>query len=577
MDDRRPRLPSVRRFAPEEGSHGSSSAPGAPREADESGVEESGAQAPALGTPARDEADTTTGAGETPSPEELRSRLRLVEAGPPDPAGTADPADPADPAGSVGSAASSDAAGQASGEPGSWKAERASRWSARISRFWGFMEGGSAHTNFWLVLGSTLALTAIGLTMVLSSSSVDAFGESGSSFTLFTRQAMWAVGGLLGMLVISRLPDRSLGLLGWVLMILSGILLALVVFTPLGHEVNGSRNWIRIGSIGGQPSELAKLALVLWGAAVLTRKGRLVRRFVHWAMPLVLPGTLSILLLVLLGGDLGTSLIILLMVGTLLFTVGVSWRYFVVTAASAVIAVLLLAWTSANRLFRIQAWLGMNCDHASDPCHQSQQGIYALATGGFWGVGLGQSRQKWHYIPEVENDFILTVLGEELGLLGTLVVLLLFGALIVGIFRIAANSDDRFARLACMGIAAWLVGQAFINIGMVTGLLPVIGVPLPFISYGGSALTCALLAVGVVLNFAHRRRRQERAQDPADPREAAPADVATSAEGPAPAPSAPARAPRGAPPSVSLPTAHRQRPARIRLGAGDDRKKADTP
>lgn len=394
--------------------------------------------------------------------------------------------------------------------PGRWKLERSSRWSDRISRFWTFMEGGSAHTNFWLVLGSTLALTAIGLTMVLSSSSVDAFGDSGNSFTLFSRQVVWAAGGLLGMMLISRMPDRSLALLGWVLMVVSGVLLALVVFTPLGHEVNGSKNWIRLGPIQGQPSELAKFALVLWGSAVLTKKGRLVRQFVHWMTPLVLPGAVSILVLVLLGGDLGTSLIILLIVGALLFTAGVSWRYFALTAASAAVTVALLAWTSPNRLFRIQAWMGTNCDHPLDPCHQAQQGIYALATGGFWGVGLGQSRQKWHYIPEVENDFILTILGEELGLLGTLVALMLFGTLILGMFRIAANSDDRFARFACMGIAAWLVGQSFINIGMVTGLLPVIGVPLPFISYGGSALTCALLAVGVVLNFAHRRRRQER-------------------------------------------------------------------
>ncbi|MFD5820961.1 putative lipid II flippase FtsW [Nesterenkonia xinjiangensis] len=525
MDDRRPRLPSVRRPA--------SSAPDSRPEA---------APAEHGPTTAADAEDAAAGASRPaaePSPEELRSRIHVVETAGPDAGGVTEAQAPA-------------------GEPGGWKVERASRWSGRIRRFWRFTEGGSAHTNFWLVLGSTLALTAIGLTMVLSSSSVDAFGNSGSSFTLFIRQAMWAGVGLIGMFLISRLPDRALGLFGWVLMIFSGLLLALVVFTPLGHEVNGSKNWLRLGPVQGQPSELAKLALVLWGAAVLTRKGRLVRQFVHWVMPLVLPGALSILVLVLLGGDLGTSLIILLMVGTLLFTVGVSWRYFAVTAVSAVVAVLLLAWTSSNRLFRIQAWLGMNCDHASDPCHQSQQGIYALATGGFWGVGLGQSRQKWHYIPEVENDFILTILGEELGLLGTLVVLLLFGALILGIFRVATNTTDRFARLACMGIAAWLVGQAFINIGMVTGLLPVIGVPLPFISYGGSALTCALLAVGVVLNFAHRRRREDRDRGHAGPEETRTGESRTSS-----------RVARSRVPEPS--------PERSRRPAGQNRKKAVSP
>lgn len=421
------------------------------------------------------------------TPEERRRNLRLVEDTAP--GESSDQETPSD--GSLGRR---------------WRQERDARRADRVTRIWGFLEGGNPYTNYWLILGATLALAATGLTMVLSSSSVDAFGDSGSSFTLFTRQASWAVIGLAGMFIISRVPTRMLGAFGWFLMILASVLLVLVAFTPLGVEGGGSTNWIRLGPVQGQPSEIAKLALVLWGSAVLARKGRLIQQFSHWMMPFVVPGALFVLLLVLLGGDLGTSLIILVLVGTMLFTAGVAMRYFLISAAGALVAVLLLMWMTPYRMMRVYAWLGLNCDHPLEPCHQTEQGFYALASGGFWGVGLGQSRQKWAYIPEVENDFIFTIIGEELGLLGTLLVLSLFAVLTLGIFRVAAAATDRFTRLVCMGTAAWLVGQSFINIGMVTGLLPVVGVPLPFISYGGSALTCALIAVGVILNFARRQR-----------------------------------------------------------------------
>ncbi|WP_300344891.1 putative lipid II flippase FtsW [Nesterenkonia sp.] len=384
-----------------------------------------------------------------------------------------------------------------------WKAERAQRRTERIRKIWDFFEGGNPYTNYWLVLGATLALAAVGLTMVLSSTSVDADGQA---FTTATRQAVWAMIGLVGMVTITYVPTRWLGTIGWILMLVSGVLLILVALSPLGHTAGGSTNWIRIGPVQGQPSELAKLALVLWGAAVLARKGSLIKHFTHWMMPFVAPGALAVLVLVLAGGDLGTSIIIIVLVGAMLFAAGVAMRYFLAAAAFAAVAVAALMWITPYRMMRVYAWLGLNCDLPEEPCYQTQQGFYALASGGFWGVGLGQSRQKWAYIPEVENDFIFTIIGEELGLLGTCLVLGLFAVLVVGVFRIAAASSDRFVKFVCMGIVAWLVGQAFINIAMVTGIIPVVGVPLPFISYGGSALTCAMIAVGVVLNFARRQR-----------------------------------------------------------------------
>lgn len=384
-----------------------------------------------------------------------------------------------------------------------WRADRAARRTERVRRLWDFFEGGNPYTNYWLVLGATIALSAMGLTMVLSSTSVTADGQA---FTTATRQAVWAVVGVIGMIAMTLVPTRWMGTIGWVLMFLSSALLVLVAFSPLGHTAGGSTNWIRIGPVQGQPSELAKLALVLWGAAVLARKGKLIRHFTHWMMPFVAPGALSVLVLVLAGGDLGTAVIIILLVGAMLFAAGVSMRYFLLAAVLAAGAVAALMWMTPYRMMRVYAWLGTNCDLPQEPCYQTEQGLYALASGGFWGVGLGQSRQKWAYIPEVENDFIFTIIGEELGLLGTLLVLGLFAVLVVGIFRIAAASSDRFVKLVCFGIVAWLVGQAFINVAMVTGVMPVVGVPLPFISYGGSALTCAMIAIGVVLNFARRQR-----------------------------------------------------------------------
>ncbi|WP_022872318.1 putative lipid II flippase FtsW [Nesterenkonia alba] len=444
--------------------------------------------------PVSDAAVLTPPSPEEPSAEQTTQgapQLSLVTDVPPEAAETS-PADPDPSDGSAGRA---------------WRAERARRRRERVKSFWGFFEGGNPYTNYWLVLGPTIALAGIGLTMVLSSTSVD---PDGQPFTTATRQAAWAGLGVVGMFLMTLVPTRWLGGIGWLAMISSASMLMLVAFTGLGSDGGGSTNWLQIGSVRGQPSELAKLALVLWGAAVLAKKGSLVSRFTHWMMPFVAPGALAVLALVLAGGDLGTSIIIILIVGTLLFAAGVKLRYFAIAAAIAAVAVAALMWMTPYRMARVNAWLGINCDHPTDPCMQSTQGFYALASGGFWGVGLGQSRQKWDYIPEVHNDFIFTIIGEELGLLGTFTVLGLFMLLVVGVFRVASNTEDRFAQLVCIGIAAWLVGQAFINIAMVTGLLPVVGVPLPFISYGGSALTCALLAVGVVLNFARRQRREAR-------------------------------------------------------------------
>ncbi|WP_305764213.1 putative lipid II flippase FtsW [Citricoccus sp. SGAir0253] len=381
------------------------------------------------------------------------------------------------------------------------------RWCHRM---WSFLEGeSSSQASYVLILGCTLALTVIGLIMVLSSSSVENIGETTGSYDLFMRQGVFAVVGLGAMVLISRLGTDRLRRLAWPALLIAVVLLMLVL-TPLGHEVNGNRNWIRIGGFTAQPSEAAKLALALWAAAVLERKGRLTGTLKHSIVPVLFPVGAVLLGLVMVGRDLGTAMVIMLVIAAVLFLAGTRLLYFAVAGAVALLAAVVMALVSANRTVRIQAWLG-NCDFATDPCYQPQHGLYALASGGWWGLGLGQSRQKWSYIPEAENDFIFTILGEELGLVGALLVVALFAGLAVGMFRVARRAPSPFVRICTGGILAWIVGQAFINIAMVTGLLPVIGVPLPFISYGGSALTFVLAAIGVVLAFAREERRREAA------------------------------------------------------------------
>ena len=374
-----------------------------------------------------------------------------------------------------------------------------------MARLWRMVEGDAgsgANTGYYMILGSALALTLIGLLMVLSSSAVEAITRETSSYLLFMKQGVWALAGCALMVTMSRLSVATMKKLAGPAILLA-LFLLLLVFTPLGVEVYGNRNWIGIGGFTAQPSEAAKLALAVWAAKMLAKKAPLIHRTGHALIPVVFPGGLAVLALVLAGRDLGTGLVLILIIVATLFFGGARLRIFGIAAAVAAVGAVLLVLLSGNRMGRINAWLGIDCG-ANDACYQSRQGLYALASGGWWGVGLGQSRQKWNYIPEAENDFIFAIIGEELGLIGTTVIIALFGIMAVAMYRVAVRHSDPFVRIATGGIMAWLIGQAFVNIGMVTGLLPVIGVPLPFISYGGSALTFALMAVGVVLCFARQ-------------------------------------------------------------------------
>lgn len=355
-------------------------------------------------------------------------------------------------------------------------------------------------TSYYLLLGATALLVTIGLVMVLSSSSVEAIARDQSAYTVFGRQAAFALIGVPLMWVASRLPVRVWKRAAWPMLGLA-LMGQLLVFSPLGVGVKGNTNWVEVMGVRGQPSEAAKLALVVWCAAVLARKQPLLDRWSHVLVPV---GPLAGLVvgLVLLGRDLGTGLVLMAIIIGVLFVAGVPLRMFAL--AGAVVAVLagFLVTSSQNRMARIDTWLGGECTDTFGACWQSTHGAWALASGGWWGLGLGASKEKWSWLPEADNDFIYAIIGEELGLPGTVVVVLLFVALGVGGARVVRRHDDVFVKVATAGVLAWVLGQAMINIAVVLGLLPVIGLPLPLVSSGGSALISTMVALGMVLSFA---------------------------------------------------------------------------
>ena len=357
-------------------------------------------------------------------------------------------------------------------------------------------------TTYYLLLSATAMLVVIGLVMVLSASSVTSYSINKSSYTVFLSQLQAAVVGVIGAFVATRIR-----LVTWkrvsVPLLLAALLLQALVFVPgLGVSINGNRNWIQIAGQQIQPSEFAKVALVLFGATVLTKKRRKLGELLHATVPLVFPAGALLLLLVLGGKDLGTGLVLLAIIGGLLFAAGVPARMFLLAGAGSAALAAAMVVTSANRMGRIKDWIGGGCVDPHGSCWQTTHGQYALADGGWWGVGLGASREKWQWLPAAHNDFIFAIIGEELGLPGTLVIIGLFGLLAFACYRLVVRSGDFFVRVATAGVMVWILAQAMINIGAVIGLLPVIGVPLPLVSSGGSALVTTLFGLGMLLSFA---------------------------------------------------------------------------
>jgi cell division protein FtsW len=357
--------------------------------------------------------------------------------------------------------------------------------------------------SYYLVLGTTAMLVILGLVMVLSASSVIAYSRSGSSFSIVSKQALWVGLGLPAMYVASRISPRGWRLLGYPLLMFSLLLLVAVLVPGIGRSSHGATRWIDLpAGLQIQPSEPAKLALVLWGADLLTRKEKLLGDWKHVVIPLV-PGTLLMVGLVMLEPDLGTTVVLVAILLALLWVSGAPARVFGALGLCSAAGAGLLALSAPYRLARLVSFRDPFA-HAAGSGYQAVHGIYALASGGWWGVGLGASREKWAYLPNAYTDYIYAIIGEELGLLGTLAVLALFALLGYAGIRIASRSKDRFTQLAAAGVTAWLLCQALVNIGYVIGLLPVTGIPLPLVSFGGSALVPTLIALGMLLSFARR-------------------------------------------------------------------------
>ncbi|SDZ10643.1 putative lipid II flippase FtsW [Herbiconiux ginsengi] len=369
--------------------------------------------------------------------------------------------------------------------------------SARISLGQVFTAESS---NYFLLLGTTLFLVLLGLVMVLSSSSIDSFTERQGFFGVFWKQGLFALIGIPLMLVVSRLPIRFFKRWAW-LAIFVAVGVQLLVFTPLGDEVGGNLNWIAIGSYTFQPSELVKLALVIWMGAILAKKEALLGKLGHVAIP-ILPVAGGAILLVLLGGDLGTVMIMAGLVFGALFFAGIKLRMLVLPVIAGALIAIVVAFSSESRTTRIMSFFNGSGSDYQGTDWQAQHGEWALAGGGIFGVGLGNSKAKWSWLPAADNDYIFAIIGEELGLVGAIVVLLLFIALAIAFIRIIRSSNDMFSKVVTGAVMVWLIGQAFVNIAVVLGVLPVLGVPLPLISSGGSALLTTLAAIGIVLSIA---------------------------------------------------------------------------
>jgi cell division protein FtsW len=363
-------------------------------------------------------------------------------------------------------------------------------------------------TSYYLLLGASALLLTIGLIMVFSASSVYAFENfHHNSYAVVEKQLIWVCIGVPCAWVAGRLPHRWIRRLAWPGYVVSLVLLLLTAF--VGISLNGNTNWLALGPIQIQPSEIAKLALILWAAHVYANKERRLGNLHEVMMPVV-PGMLLATGLVIFGHDLGTGLVFFAILLGMLWVVGAPARFFALSFLVISVFAGALAATNPERLTRITTFTDPMRTYQSagwQPAH----GLFALSNGGIFGQGIGASQQKWGNLPEAHTDFIFAVLGEELGMMGTLLVIGLFLTIAFAAIRVARQTKDPFVRYMTFGIVVWLIGQMMINVGMVLTVLPVIGIPLPLVSYGGSALVPSLVALGLLVGFARREPEAARA------------------------------------------------------------------
>jgi cell division protein FtsW len=370
-------------------------------------------------------------------------------------------------------------------------------------------------TSYYLVLGITMLLLALGLVMVLSTSSAQSIAAGGSPYAGFQKQLIGVVVGLPLMWIAAKSSPTLYRAAAYPMVGASvlGLMLVLVV----GHTVQGGERWIPVGGFQIQPSEFAKLAFVLWGADLLARKEKAgqLGEWRHLLIPL-LPGAAIFSMLVMLGDDLGTTFLLLVIFLALLWVIGSPGRLFIGMLGLMGFAMIILVMVASYRLDRITGFLHPAANSLTVGW-QTHEGETAVGSGGWFGVGLGAGKLKWGYVPESTTDFIFAVIGEELGLVGTLCVVVLYGGLAYAGLRIARRVPDTFMRLAATAATAWIVVEALVNIGAVIGLLPITGVPLPLVSQGLSSLLVTLVALGMLMSFAKREPGASQALAAAGP------------------------------------------------------------
>jgi cell division protein FtsW len=364
-----------------------------------------------------------------------------------------------------------------------------------------------ARVDLALLFSAAGFLTAMGLVMVLSAGSVSAAqGYGGNSFWYFERQVLYAVVGIAVAMLLARMAPGRWRVIGLPLLVFAAVLMAIAVHPSSGTALYGASRWIDLGPLTIQPSEIAKLGLVATTATILTKKWGRLHELGHLLIPLG-PIVLVVAALGLLQRDLGTTMILCTTVFVMLFLAGIRLRYLFAGGALGALCVLYLIFGEAYRRTRFfESWLDPWADPKSSG-YQLIQGLIAIGSGGWFGTGLGTSRAKWDFLPNAHSDFIFAVIGEELGLIGALVVLAAFAVLVVAGIRIAIHARETFDRLLAAGVIAWIGVQAIVNLGAVTGLLPITGVPLPLVSFGGSALVVTLAGVGVLASVARANGR----------------------------------------------------------------------
>jgi cell division protein FtsW len=412
-------------------------------------------------------------------------------------AGEADPADDADADAADAPAAETDKkADKKAGTP--QKKDKPAKDGGAHGRFGAWL--GRPMTSFHLIIAVAGLLTTLGLIMVLSASGVRSYDADGSAWVIFGKQVLWTVVGLIACYASLRMSVRFIRRVAFTGYVVTVILLVLVLVPGIGNLANGSRKWFVVAGFSMQPSELAKIAFAIWGAHMLAAR-RLERATLRELLIPLVPAAVIALALIVAQPDLGQTVSLGIILLALLWYAGLPLRVFVTSLLAVFVAGAILAMSAGYRSDRVRSWINPEND-PQDTGYQARQAKFALAHGGIFGDGLGQGVAKWNYLPNAHNDFIFAIIGEELGFIGAFALLVLFGLFAYTGMRIARRSADPFLRLLTATTTMWVLGQAFINIGYVIGILPVTGIQLPLISAGGTSTAATLFMIGIMANAA---------------------------------------------------------------------------